>query len=477
MDDEQDKKAEEISKMSYVDFERGMREDRFIKSPDYSPKIRGQIDSAAAKKKYRAKQFNGKKTTKEMAKNTTVHVDADAAKRKYGEKKYTNHIADVDHSYSIKEMYEDTRYNPFIDNRSRRNAVNNEHNLKLVNAKTNRSKGQKSNIQIVRKSNDLITEKEAAILAQIEGKVSTHIKLVPDTLKGMHDTGAKSAKSAAELEVAISTAKHLDKVRKGEEDVGEAVTNIAVDTAKTASMAYVSSIGMKATDAAIMKITSNSAANFINAGGSAKIFIVVKETGTSMIKYLNGDITEAQLVDELGEKGSGLAASFFVGAEGASIGAIIGTFVGGPVGTAVGAGVGELVGNMVGYIIGTQCYRTIQEYSSKFAIDSEEYRRLEKMYNDLAEQIKAYRIALEATFQELHYQQQKEISEAFQEMMDGILNNDTDRINHSLQRVCIQYGVEVEFDNCDDFDDFMNDTSRKAVIGNRRKNGNIVLSK
>lgn len=420
-----------------------------------------------------------------MATNAMVHIEKEAAIKKYGKNNYTKHIADVDHSYALENGYNDTRYNPFIDNEARKNALNNERNLKIVNAKTNRSKGKQSNLEVIRKNNDLITEKEVAIRAQIDGKISTHLNLIPDTVKGMHDTGIKSAKSAAELEVAISTAKHLDKLRKGEEDVGVAVTNIAVDTAKTASMAYVSSVGMKATDAAIMKATSNNAANFINAGGSAKIFVVVKETGTSMLKYLNGDITEAQLVDELGEKGSGLAVSFTMGAGGiaigGSIGAVIGGIAGGPAGAIVGGELGtftgELIGNMVGYVVGTQCYRVIQEYSAQFAIDTEEYRRLQKMYTNLAEQIQAYRIALEATLEELHYQQQKEISEAFQEMMDGILNNDTDRINHSLQRVCIQYGVEVEFDNSDDFDEFMNDTSRKAVIGNRRKNGSMVLSK
>ena len=479
--DEEKRSAKEITVVSYVDKSR----EKFIGNPNYSPEIRNKLDNSTAKKKYRKKQFNGKKTTKDMATNETVHTNIEAAKRKYGEKNFTKHIADVDHSYSIKEMYEDSRYNPFIDNKARKEAVNNERNLKLVNAKTNRSKGQQSNIQVVKKNNGLITEKKAAVQAQIEGKISTNSSLIIDTVKGMHDTGSQSAKSVAKLEVAISTANHLNKMRKGEEDLGEAVINVAVDTARTASVAYVSSIGMKVTDAALTKITSNGAVNFINAGGSAKIFIVVKEAGESMLKYLNGDITEAQLVDELGEKGTSLAMSFAMGAEGlvvgASIGTIIGTMVGGPagtiVGTKIGAVTGELIGNMVGYIIGTQCYRVIQEYSAKFAINTEEYRRLQKMYMDLANQIENYRIVLESRLKALHYQQQKEISEAFQEMMDGILENDTDKITHSLQRVCIQYSVEIEYKNNDEFDNFMNDSNKKAVIGNRRKAKNTLLTR
>ena len=73
---------------------------------------------------------------------------------------------------------------------------------------------------------------------------------------------------------------------------------------------------------------------------SSLIATTTLEVGKTIKKYINGELTELEVIEELGEKGVGMMAS--------SIGASIGT--------AIFPGIGTIIGGVIGYMCSSSIY-------------------------------------------------------------------------------------------------------------------------
>lgn len=458
--------------------------------PNYSKDIRKQIDDVSKRKKFKAETFDGAKTIKDPYTNQTIHSNAEAATRKYGSQNLTKHTGDVDHTIPLQKVYEKTQYNPFISIEDDKRIANSDSNYKVINAKTNRSKGGSSNAEYIKKNADTLddTQKRAMMHEQYKAEININANIAKTTLKNMHGVGVNAAKTAAKFGGSISAASNVCQVIKGEEDIETAVIHTALDTARVSAVSYGTSIGTQIIEGGVNKIVANTASKqlaqglstFVQGGGPAKVVVVITQAGDSVMRYIKGEITAVELIDELGEKGSGVVAAMGAGSVGLSVGTGAGALIGGIVGSilpgignivgaeagaAIGACVGEILGNMVGYMFGTEIYRRVQEFKAKFLVDPCELERMEKIYTLLEQEMIAYRRDLEKSLEQVHLQFKENILHAFVDMQKAIEANDVDKVTMSLEQVCQEFDHEVAFRTRAEFDSFMLDEA--AVV--RRK--------
>lgn len=124
--------------------------------------------------------------------------------------------------------------------------------------------------------------------------------------KTAHHSGVEQAKAVAVISAAISTSKNIVCVMRGEKEIKDALKDVAIDTVGGSTSAYI--IG--ASDTAIRGFMASSKNSiFVNLSKTnlpATIATVGVQVGKSLIRYANGEIDAIQLVEELGEKGTGL---------------------------------------------------------------------------------------------------------------------------------------------------------------------------
>ena len=456
---------------------------------DYNKQVRNRIDNPTKRKRFTEDSFAGKKTIKDPYTGKTIHKNAEAAVAKYGKDKSREHIPQVDHTIPLEEVHKRTKDNPFLSEKDIKEIANQEENYKVINARTNQSKQSNSNSKYVKKHKGEISQEQVRKMKQeqIKAEVAVNKEIVAKTVGNAHEIGLNAGIEGMKFGGAVSVASNSLQVIKGEKDIPEAVMQIGLDTAKAGAVSYGTAITKEVVEGVAVKATAKAGeqlalgiTQFINNGGPAKVVVVLTDTSTTLIKYLKGDITGEQCIEELGEKGSALAMSFAGGKVGAGAGIVVGEFIGGIAGSvlpglgtvigagagaAVGAVVGEIVGNIVGYMLGSVIYRTLKEFKAKSIPEIERLRKLEGYYHQLGQEIIESRKALEQSLQQVHFEHREIIYNAFTSMRNGIESNDVEQITVSLQTICEQFGTAVAFKNREDFDKVIFDPNKTIKIG------------
>ena len=450
---------------------------------DYSKEVRGKIDDVAKRKKFKEQSFDGKKTIKDPYINATLHMDRNAAKAKYGQNNTTKHTADVDHIIPAETVYEKTQNNPFLNTQDIKEIANQEGNYRLINSKTNRSKQSKSNIEYVIEHKDTLTKQQQRemIKDQIKADLVVNKEIAKKTIQGVNEVGMDAAKIGMKAGAGISVAQNITRVITGEQTWEQAGINVAVDTAKEGAVSYVSGIGTRVIESTAMQVSksagtyiASSANKFIKAGGPAKTLAVISDVGESVLKFINGDIDNKELTDELGAKGTSLAMSFAAGTQGATVGGFLGAIIGSVIpgagtiaGSAIGATVGEIVGNMVGYMLGSEICRVLKDGVKEYNDNLERKKQLAEFYNQMAAEVEKSRIELEKSLQTAQVEHRTILENAFTSMRDAILDNNVDVIIDSLQTICEEFGTNVMFKTREECDAFMLDDSKIIKLGKR----------
>lgn len=289
--------------------------------------------------------------------------------------------------------------------------------------------------------NSGITSKEAIFIRE-HPKLAT-AKYVAKTA---HRSGMENAKSAAVISGTISTAQNTACIIKGEKEVAEAVKDIAVDTASGAATAYIIGAG----DTAIRGFMASSKNSvFVNLSKSnmpAMIATATVQVGKSLIRYANGEIDTIELVEELGEKGTGMMAASF----------------GAAVGTMIFPGVGTVIGGMVGYMTSSTIYNACMQVLQDEGISHE--RRL-KIHSISTAAIEAMREQgkelLEIT--DKFYSNRKKVFESSLSMINIATENaNIELFTQGLNNIAIEMGGALQFKSFEEFDSFM--LNKQAVL-------------
>lgn len=288
--------------------------------------------------------------------------------------------------------------------------------------------------------NSGITSKEAVFIRE-HPKLATAKYVV----RTAHQSGIENAKSAAVLSGAISTAQNVVSIVKGDKDFSEAVKDIAIDTTSGAATAYI--IG--ASDTAIRGFMASSKNGvFLNLSKTnmpAMIATSTVQIGKSLVRYANGEIDSLQLIEELGEKGTGMMAASF----------------GAAIGTVIFPGVGTVIGGMVGYMTSSTIYNSCIQVLRDERLS---YERREKIHAISIAAIEAMKIQgnelLELT--ERFYKNRQHVFQTNISMIDLASQElNLELFTQSLNNIAIEMGGVLQFKSFEEFDSFMLDEQMK----------------
>ena len=284
--------------------------------------------------------------------------------------------------------------------------------------------------------NSGITNKDA-IFARMHPKLST----AKDMVKISHRAGIEQAKTGALIGGSISLIKNVVAVSKGEKDATSAAKDFIKDTGKGAITAYATAFAGSAIKAG-MQNSRNSTIRVISKGNApAAIITSTIDVSKSLISYAKGDISGADCLAEIGEKGAGNMSAVMFSIVGQTIIPI-------PV-------IGAMVGSIIGYTLSSTFYNTLRASLKEAQVSHEKRIRVEKECTEAIEMISLYRAEMNALAQKYLSHYRMIFDETFRGLDEAFLSNDINLIIENSNKITIALGGTPQFHNMEQFNDFM----------------------
>ena len=317
----------------------------------------------------------------------------------------------------------------------------------------------------VRKSN--VTTKEA-VAARLNPKTFT----AKEVLKDSHNAGIEGAKGTMLFSAIFSSAQNTYGVMTGDADVEEAAKTVIKDVVNSGIISY-GNAAMGTTIKACMHSSGSIAIRKLGTGNLPTVIATgVYESSRSVIRYARGEINELELIQELGEKGTGIVAGGFGmavgGIAGGAIGSVFGTVAlpgGGTVaGAAVGASIGVTVGGMLAYIVSDILYIGAVEALKEADIAAERRAILEVFAQQAIDENMKYQKALLQYASEQYQRREDAITAELKNINNSIYNNNIDAFITSMNQIGTIFGIKMQFDSFEEIDVFMQDKNTKFIL-------------
>lgn len=251
-------------------------------------------------------------------------------------------------------------------------------------------------------------------------------------------------------------------VLAGNKDFDTAVKDIATETAKQSAQTYMKEHGAELAKEAVEVITKKAAKQFkdkatkdvitsvggklANADAITGVAGTVYDIGKSFKAFMDGEITKAELMRDLGEKGSAACVSSVYATVGGTLGA-----VGGPAGVAIGSA----VGSMVGYVANSMLYGAVLEQFEREEAAKKNAEAVHAFCEEAIRQMRIERATFEEQVRELLQERADACMRGFRVVDEAILSSDFDKFSHGLNQIAQSFGRELQFTNFEEFDKFM----------------------
>lgn len=335
--------------------------------------------------------------------------------------------------------------NPIFDNPKQMEVLNSlakEHNIKIVQAKVSDREMQiladaacfERNIRSTFGINDSpkitlelyvdvkevqyhfekVKEKQTSINNFIANQTRS---LLSDDLSRINTAGVNQALCAAQFAAAMSVTKNVICIAKGDEEFRDATLNVIKDIASAAVVGYATGAVAEG-----MGIESGDVALLVN--GTIQI-------SKQIYAYVNGDIDETQLVQNVAESSAYLTAAY------------IGKTIGGTIGSAAGP-IGIFAGQFIGEMITTAvCSNVIDTIHME-----QEKRKYNKKMLALAyhaeNEIRDSQDRLILLVNEENNQFIDMLNNGYDRFIDGLLNNNYEEASLGLVSIGDGFGIEPE---------------------------------
>lgn len=277
---------------------------------------------------------------------------------------------------------------------------------------------------------------EQAIFYREHPKLATAM----DIARTSHRAGLEGAKSGAAVGGAISLMVNIFTVAQQKKTMGEAAQDIAVDTAKAAALGYGTALAGSAIKAGLQQ--SESLGLRVISGTSVPTLAVniCLSLGMSIKRYVNGEINEAILLAEIGEKGAGMLSSSMMAALGQIAIPI-------PV-------VGAVIGGMIGYTLSSMFYQAALDAARGAVMSRERLERVRAIEEEARAQIAIQQAQLdEFTFREIP-QLRKDSEHLFNVISHASCSMDD--FAFAINNFATLLGKNMQFQTMSEFEDFMN---------------------
>lgn len=402
-----------------------------------------------AKDSYKNKVFNGKKTSVDAYTGEKIYYgNAPDAKRLHG----IDRTADVDHVTPIAKVKE--RYGDLSIEQQRKIANNPEYNYAMTNSELNRhGKNALENHEYLKKklyqnadalkegdfddaiigTKELINETPKMLSAETKSRVGmaaegniyrlkniseqAHRFLDEEDWDRLNRAGVNQAISAAKYAATISVIRNALSVVKGDEGIKDAADNYIKDTATAAAIGYATGF-----TAEKYGISTGDAAIIVN--GSIQI-------ASQIYAYVNGDVDESQLIQNVADNSAYLASAY------------IGKVFGGAIGTA-GGPVGIFVGQYIGEMITTAFCSNVIDYIHAERVANKHHKQMLTLARNAEIEIIDSQDRLILLVNEENNQFVDTLNLGYDRFVDGLLNDNYEDASLGLATIGEGFGIEPD---------------------------------
>lgn len=276
---------------------------------------------------------------------------------------------------------------------------------------------------------------EDAIFYRKNPKLAT----IRDIGKTSHQAGIEGAKYGLLIGAIISLLQNSTSFVNEEKNLSEAALDLTVDTGKATLIGYGTASAGSALKAGFQQSGNSTLRGLSRTSAPVLIVSTCISLGSSIKSYIVGDISEAELLEEVGEKGAGMLSSGMMAAVGQLAIPI-------PL-------VGAVIGGMIGYTLSSFFYQSALDSAKSVELSRKQLLRVKEIERVARERIlieqKAFDAFIHKEIPALH----KETQTLFQEILNE--NKDIDSFAAAVNQYATLLGSKLQLQTRTEFEDFM----------------------
>ncbi|ATA22357.1 hypothetical protein EDC48_10232 [Gibbsiella quercinecans] len=279
----------------------------------------------------------------------------------------------------------------------------------------------------------LTTEK--AIFYRENPKIATAM----DIARTSHRAGIEGAKTGGVVGGAISLVVNIFNVAQQKKALGEAVEDIAVDAVKAAALGYGSAFAGSAIKAGLQQSEKQTLRAIAGTTAPSLAVNICLSLGISIKCYINDEIDEAELLNDIGEKGAGMLSSGMMAALGQIAIPI-------PV-------VGAAIGGMIGYTLSSMFYQSALEAARGVTLSRERLAHISAIETEA----RAHIVQQQALLDEFTAREIPQLRNDTQRLFE-VISGGSDNINDlafAINDFATLLGTQLQFQTMPEFEGFM----------------------
>ncbi len=404
------------------------------------------------KDSYKNRYFNGQRSAVDEYTGQTLYY---SSKGRFT----TKTTANIDHVVPLDQLIK--RYGKDVSKAELKRIANSDYNLATTSEALNKAKSNKSNHEYlldkikkgdpedVATSYNMLSKEassEAAVFADAKtSKFSGKIKkLTKNTIdinpsksvgKAVH-TGTASALIA----LTISSCNNLAQIAAGEKSVGEALKDIAVDSGSS----FASSAGVSLAQDGVVSICKEYAgkdiAKFVAQELPIAEITTVIVIGRSVLRCLDGEISEEECATEILLSGAGYLAFK------------VGFACGGPAGAVIAS------------LVVSQISATVLKYQQEKKIVAKRLAKFNRIVSDALVALEEQKKILVNLREKEREKLEKAFNTGFEYIQISILQNNVEGIADGLNCILSIFNEKCAFQSVDEFNEFFDDESAVLVL-------------
>ena len=261
-----------------------------------------------------------------------------------------------------------------------------------------------------------------------------------DIARTSHQAGVEAAGFSAAIGGSISMLQNLFAVAQGNKSIGEATQEVALDTAKAGALGYGTAFVGSALKGSLQQSGNQTLRTLAGTNAPALAVNICLSLGSSIKRYATGEITESQLLTEVGEKGAGMLSSGMMAALGQL--AIPVPFV------------GAAIGGMIGYTLSSLFYQHALDAARGVETSRQQLARSQAIQGAARDRIAHEQAALNAFVQREIPQLMQETTQLFA-VVEASATLGADQLALSINQFATLLGARLQFQSLGEFDAFM----------------------
>lgn len=261
-----------------------------------------------------------------------------------------------------------------------------------------------------------------------------------DIARTSHLAGMEGAKYGAIIGGSISLLQNILATAQGKKELGEAAKDLLFDTSKAGVIGYATAFVGSALKGGMQQSGNQTLSTLAKTNAPTLALNICLSLGSSIKRYITGEISEAQLLNEVGEKGAGMLSSSMMAALGQL--AIPIPFV------------GAAIGGMIGYSLSSMFYQSALDAARGVELSREQLTRIRAIESAARDRVAKEQAQLDA-FTQREIPQLREETNRLISVVNTVSSGGPDALAGAINHYATLLGKQLQFQTMIEFDDFM----------------------